>query len=191
MLIIRLARIGKKKQPTYRLAINEKTKDAFGDFLEILGDYNPRTKQSNLKIDRIKYWLSQGAQTSPTVHNLLVANKIIGAEKVKAWKPKKKKETEEDKKAEKENTVKTRLGASQPDLDVSQPSPDASQENTPQEDKTKPEEEAVKTRPGASQENGIESEKEQTSTEETEKTPKSETKPEETTAKEGSKKPNP
>ena len=111
MLTIRLARIGKKKQPTYRLIINEKTKDTFGDFLEILGNYNPRSKETNLKTDRIKYWLSKGAGTSDTVHNLLVKNKVIDDKTVKAWKPKKKrksadeaeKKTEEDGKTEKES----------------------------------------------------------------------------------------
>lgn len=94
MLTIRLARVGKKKQPIYRLIINEKTKDTFGDFLENLGTYNPRTKETNLKTDRIKHWLSKGAQTSNTVHNLLVNNNVIEDKKVKAWKPKKRKEND-------------------------------------------------------------------------------------------------
>ncbi|MBU3942954.1 30S ribosomal protein S16 [Patescibacteria group bacterium] len=99
MLTIRLARIGKKKQPLYRLVINEKTKDTSGDFLEMLGTYNPKTKETSFKAERIKYWISKGASASATVHNLLVSNKIIDTEKVKAWKPKKKKINEEDAKA--------------------------------------------------------------------------------------------
>lgn len=97
MLTIRLARVGKKKQPNYRLIINEKSKDTYGDFLENLGFYNPRTKETNLKVERIKYWLSKGAQTSNTVHNLLVSKDVIKAKKVKAWRPKNKKD---DKKKE-------------------------------------------------------------------------------------------
>lgn len=77
MLTIRMARIGKKKQPTYRLIINEKTKDTRGDYLESLGIYNPRTKQIQLETERITYWLSKGATASPTVHNLLIDQKII------------------------------------------------------------------------------------------------------------------
>ncbi|NQU78086.1 30S ribosomal protein S16 [Candidatus Falkowbacteria bacterium] len=100
MLTIRLARIGKKKQPIYRLIINEKTKDTLGDFLENLGTYNPRTKETNLKTERIKHWLSKGAGTSDTVQNLLVNQGIIKDKKVKSWRPKKKKEEKKDSPAE-------------------------------------------------------------------------------------------
>jgi len=90
MLVIRLTRIGKKNQPAYRVILAEKTSPVQGKFIEILGSYNPRLKQKALKADRIKYWLSMGAQASATVHNLLVSEKIIEAKKVKAWQPKKK-----------------------------------------------------------------------------------------------------
>ncbi len=85
MLMIRLSRVGKKKQVEYRLIINEKHKDPWGDVLEFLGYYNPRTKpaQIDFKAERIKYWLSQGAQMSDTVRNLLITQKIIEGEKVK------------------------------------------------------------------------------------------------------------
>lgn len=89
--MLRLSRQGKKKQPTYRLIVSEKTKDTLGAFLEELGNYNPRTKTINLKVERIQYWLAKGAQCSPTVHNLLVDQKVIGAKKVKASGGKKKK----------------------------------------------------------------------------------------------------
>ncbi len=89
--MIRLARKGKIKQPTYRLIVSEKTKDTFGTFLEELGYYNPRSKEIQLKTERLKYWLSQGAQTSPTIHNLLLDQKVIAGKKVKASKSKSKK----------------------------------------------------------------------------------------------------
>lgn len=90
MLAIRLQRIGKKKQPTYRVVVSDKKKDLYGKHLEILGNYNPVSipKTISLNADRIKYWLSQGAQASATVHNLLVREKVIEAKKVQAWKPK-------------------------------------------------------------------------------------------------------
>ncbi|MDP3043641.1 MAG: 30S ribosomal protein S16 [bacterium] len=91
MLTIRLSRIGKKNQPLYRLIISEKTKDPYGRALEILGSYNPFTKQLQAKNDRIKYWLSKGAQMSPTVNNLLIEKKIIEGKKVTASKPGEKK----------------------------------------------------------------------------------------------------
>ena len=59
--------------------------------LEVLGHYNPRSKQFGVKNEeRLKYWISQHVKLSPTVHNLLVENKIITEKKVKAWQPKKK-----------------------------------------------------------------------------------------------------
>jgi len=77
MLTIRLSRIGKKKQPSYRLVISEKSKDPWGKYLELLGNFDPKSKKLDLKIERIKYWLSVGAQTSNTVNNLLLKAGII------------------------------------------------------------------------------------------------------------------
>ena len=90
MLVIRLTRVGKKNQHTYRIVLTEKTNPVRGKFIEILGSYNPRSKVKDLKVEKIKYWLSKGAQASATMHNLLVSEKIIEAKKVKAWQPKKK-----------------------------------------------------------------------------------------------------
>jgi len=100
MLAIRLTRTGKKNQPTYRVILAEKTSPVRGKFIEILGHYNPRSKEKGLDTERIKYWISKGAQVSPTVHNLLVSEKIVEAKKVKAWRPKKK--TQEANKAKAE-----------------------------------------------------------------------------------------
>ena len=96
MLRIRLSRFGTNKRPTYRLIVSERQKDTHGDVLEYVGSYNPRTnpKQIQLQTDRIEYWLSKGAQPSPTVHNLLVDQGIIKAKKVHAFRvPKKPVET--------------------------------------------------------------------------------------------------
>ena len=81
MLVIRLSRMGKKKHPLFRVIISEKTKDTVGDYLELLGNYNPHTNKAELKADRIQYWLSKGAQPSGTVHNLLIDHKIISGER--------------------------------------------------------------------------------------------------------------
>jgi len=74
-----------------------------GKFLEILGNYNPRLKQIDLKKERLKYWLSQGAQVSETVHNLLVGQEVIKGPKIKKkiGVSKKKKEIKKEKKEEK------------------------------------------------------------------------------------------
>jgi small subunit ribosomal protein S16 len=90
MLKIRLQRIGKKNDPSYRIALVEHTTSPHGKFIELLGSYNPKSKEKKFDKERIEYWMTKGAQASPTVHNLLVGEKIISGEKVKAWKPKKK-----------------------------------------------------------------------------------------------------
>jgi small subunit ribosomal protein S16 len=73
MLRIRLRRTGKTKQPTYRVVIADSRAKRDGDFVEIVGHYNPRTKPSTieLKEDRVRHWLSQGALPSETVHRIL------------------------------------------------------------------------------------------------------------------------
>lgn len=86
MLAIKLSRIGKKNQPHYRVIISEKGRDPYGDVLEILGDYNPHTKALQIKGDRVNYWISKGAQPTPTVNNLLVDKGVIKGEKVRASK---------------------------------------------------------------------------------------------------------
>lgn len=84
MLVIRLIRIGKKNIPNFRVILVEKTAGPqSGKFLEILGDYNPRLKKINLETERIKYWLSQGAKASATVHNLLIKHGVIKGQKIK------------------------------------------------------------------------------------------------------------
>jgi small subunit ribosomal protein S16 len=96
MLMIRLARTGKAKQAYFRLIVSEKTKDTHGDYLEILGHVNPHQNPRGveLKADRVKYWLEKGAQASASVHNLLVDQGLLKAEKLRVWKPKKKEATE-------------------------------------------------------------------------------------------------
>ncbi len=66
MVRIRLRRTGGKGQPTYRIVAADKEKPRDGRFLEILGDYNPRTEPATVRVkeDRIYYWLSVGAQPS-------------------------------------------------------------------------------------------------------------------------------
>ncbi len=105
MLTIRMSRVGKKNKPMYRLIISEKSKDPYGRALEILGSYNPYTKELKAKADRIKYWLSVGAGMSATVNNLLIENKIIKGKKVKTSKMRKKKKGN-DKKDNSQKEVK-------------------------------------------------------------------------------------
>jgi len=92
MLKIRLARVGKKKSPSYRFVVSESSKDTYGKSVEIVGHYNPFTKVCEVSKDRILYWISKGAQPSATVYNMLLDQNVIVGKKVKASKGKKKNE---------------------------------------------------------------------------------------------------
>ncbi len=73
MLRIRLRRVGRKKQPSYRIVIAESTSPRDGRFVEVVGFYNPRTEPETVQIkeDRALYWLSVGAQPSDPVTRML------------------------------------------------------------------------------------------------------------------------
>ncbi len=73
MLMIRLARIGKKKRPFYRIVVTEKTRPRNGRFVEIVGTYDPLKKPAaiEMKDERVQYWLGKGAQPSDTVRSFL------------------------------------------------------------------------------------------------------------------------
>ena len=93
MLTIRLSRVGKKNQPFFKIIIIDKRKPPKkGRCVEQIGFYNPLTKERSINAERVKYWISTGAQPSDTVHNLLIKEKILTGEKVSAHKTKKKEE---------------------------------------------------------------------------------------------------
>jgi len=71
--MIRLARIGARKQPYYRVVVIDKERARNGRSVEVVGLYNPRTNPAtvDLKRDRITYWVSKGAQLSDTVSRLV------------------------------------------------------------------------------------------------------------------------
>ncbi|MEI6659849.1 MAG: 30S ribosomal protein S16 [bacterium] len=82
MLMIRLQRIGRKNDPSFRVVLTDsKNSTKSGKFKEILGSNNIKAGTIVLKADRIKYWISMGAQTSATVHNYLVHEKIVDGKK--------------------------------------------------------------------------------------------------------------
>lgn len=95
MLTIRLQRTGTKNRPAFRLVLAQAYRSASKKFVEVLGHYNPRTKDFGVKDEsRLKYWLGQHVMLSPTVHNLLVEKKLLEDKKVKAWRPKVKPQAE-------------------------------------------------------------------------------------------------
>ncbi len=73
MLRIRLRRVGRKKQPSYRIVVAESTAPRDGKFVEVVGFYNPRTQPETITVkeERVLYWLSVGAQPSESTARLL------------------------------------------------------------------------------------------------------------------------
>ena len=82
MLAIRLNRTGKRNRAHFRVVVQEHTKAPGKRHVEILGSYDPHKKTTILKKDRILYWVSQGAQVSDAVHNMLVREGIVEGKKV-------------------------------------------------------------------------------------------------------------
>ena len=80
MVKLRLKRMGAKKRPSYRIVATESRSPRDGRFIEQIGFYDPLTDPATvtLKEDRIKYWLSVGAQPSETVHSILTKQGVIG-----------------------------------------------------------------------------------------------------------------
>ena len=78
---IRLRRAGRKKQPTYRIVVADSRSPRDGKFIEIIGQYAPRTGEQalNLKSERVNYWLDSGAQPTDTVRSLLRKAGILKA----------------------------------------------------------------------------------------------------------------
>ena len=77
---LRLTRVGSKKNPVYRIVAADSRSPRDGKFIEIVGRYNPQTDPSTIELDeeRIKDWISKGAQPSATVQRLLKVKGVGG-----------------------------------------------------------------------------------------------------------------
>lgn len=83
MLTIRLQRVGRRHDPAHRVVVQESSQSPkSGRFVEVLGSYNPRKEGHTIDAERASYWVSQGAQVSPTVHNLFVDLGVVKSSKV-------------------------------------------------------------------------------------------------------------
>ena len=102
MLVIRLQRIGKKHQPSYRLVVAERRSKLGAPPVEDLGSYNPFSKALGVKKERVAHWISKGAEPTITVWNLMVSQKVVDGKKkiVKVNKPEAKPETKTETKPE-------------------------------------------------------------------------------------------
>lgn len=79
MVKIRLARMGDKKSPFYRVVVADSRSPRDGKFIEILGTYNPLVEPVEIKLDgeKVKSWIANGAQPTDTARALLVKSGII------------------------------------------------------------------------------------------------------------------
>lgn len=83
MLSIRLQRVGRKNDPSFRVIVTDsKLKPKTGNFIEVLGSYNARMGKPVIDVERAKHWMSVGAKASGTVHNLLVDLKAVTGKKI-------------------------------------------------------------------------------------------------------------
>lgn len=81
-MMIRLQRIGRKNDPSFRMLVLEKTASPkAGTYAAQVGTYNPKTKAFNCDIEAVKDWMSRGAQLSPSLANLLIDKGLIEGKK--------------------------------------------------------------------------------------------------------------
>jgi len=132
MVTIRLQRVGKRNDPSYRVVLTDTRRGPkSGGFIEILGSYNPKQKGSfRVKEDRVSHWIASGAQASDTVHNLLVSAKVIDKPKRNVVPPAKPKAESEEKEAvkEKEESVEDKPSESKTADEKKDENPPAEQE---------------------------------------------------------------
>lgn len=83
MLKIRLQRVARKHIPIFRVVLTDsKNSTKSGRAHEVLGSFNLMTDEKKVNAERVKYWISKGAQPSGTVHNYLVQERIIEGKKI-------------------------------------------------------------------------------------------------------------
>ena len=189
MLKIRLQRVGRKNNSAFRIVtVDSKRGPKSGDNVEILGSYNPHLNKVQVKSDRVKHWMSVGAQVSDTVHNLLINEKIIEGKKINVL-PKKspivKEPTEEEKKAEEAKSESPAEGGEEATVEKAkeeEPKTEEVKEETPKTEEAKEEQEAPK------EEEKVEEPKAEAEVKEEPETPKEEEHKEEEDFKEDEKK---
>ena len=82
MLKMRLQRIGRRNDPSYRVVVTDSRNAAKrGRHVDQIGSYNAKLNAINIDGDKAKHWISKGVQVSDTVHNLLVTKKVIDGKK--------------------------------------------------------------------------------------------------------------
>ena len=82
MLMMRLQRVGRKNDPSFRIVVTDKRTGVKSDrHVDRLGSYNPKMNHVQIDGEKAKEWLAKGVQPSDTLHNILVSQKIIEGKK--------------------------------------------------------------------------------------------------------------
>jgi small subunit ribosomal protein S16 len=84
MVVLRLSRQGAKKRPFYRIVAADKRRPRDGRFIDLIGTYDPRTKDFKIDSARYEHWVKHGAQPSATLHSLILRTKRAAAAAAKA-----------------------------------------------------------------------------------------------------------
>ena len=146
--MMRLQRVGRKNDPSYRIVVTDKRTGVKSDsHIDRLGSYNPKTKNFIIDADKAKEWLSKGVQPSDTMHNLLITKKVIEGKKINAL-PRKSPIIDEEavKKAEEEATAKAEAEKAAAEAEVAKeaeveeaPTEEAVEAEVPAEEAVEPE----------------------------------------------------
>lgn len=153
MLTLRLQRAGSKNKPEFRIVLAQREAAANKKFVEILGNYNPRTKAFSIKDEaRLKYWVEQHVAISPTLNNLLISKNLLNSSKLRAFNVPTKvkaKRAEEEAKAKAEAEAQAAAAAeaetAQADAGETPEQPTEATEETPAETKEQPAEATEET----------------------------------------------
>lgn len=82
MLMMRLQRVGRKNDPSFRIVVTDKRTGVKSDkHVDRLGSYNPKMNHVQIDGEKAKEWIAKGVQPSDTVHNILVSQKVIEGKK--------------------------------------------------------------------------------------------------------------
>ncbi len=82
MLMMRLQRVGRKNDPSFRIVVTDKRTGVKSDkHVDRLGSYNPKLNHVQIDAEKAKEWLAKGVQPSDTLHNILVSQKVIEGKK--------------------------------------------------------------------------------------------------------------
>ncbi len=121
MLAIRLKRVGRTNDPSFRIIVQDhrRAPKKTRGVVEYVGSYDARKGKPQVNAERIQYWLSQGAQASDTVHNILVDTKVITGKKVNAMN----KKTKVVKETPKEEVKPSAPVAAAPEAPKEEPAP--------------------------------------------------------------------